>query len=1047
MKRDVTFSRSGPPSVLPGNQGKSDRFTSLPPRPPPPKTNADEILGSLPVPRPTTLPEMPSRRLGPPSTEVPLAAVLPEKEEAREGRDYKRLVGVLVAAGLSSTAAVALVGAITGDAPLPGPLAHLRFLIRGAQADQFEQGSLLGEKSVMLRPGQTLVDLVMTEHRMHDNPVTVADIVRANGLPNPNQVDANVLLTVPILEPNPTGGAEHQVHVVSSGESLDRIASRYGTSTQAIVTLNRLGDLESLTEGMRLTIPHALETIPDDAYTTTYDVQRSDTLQTVARRMGVTPERLAEVNELQIGPDAPLAGVETLEIPVDRGAIPVTRYVVDEGDSLDRIAASHGVTIEALRDHNPAIPSSGNLIVGQTLRIPPPTLTMDAVVYPFRATQYYVARPGDTVLNLAERYRVPPQAIVEANAGTLTLDSQLMPRQRISMPLELYRAHEGDSVYGLSRAFGVAPSTLAAANPHLVGAGGLTIEGGDLVNVPLGPRPVPDVLPAPTNVDPADALQVPVLRETLEARRPTEQYTMGPGENLVVLQERFGIELVDILEANEALLDGLDLDALEGVSLVLPLRTYRVDAGDTLASIAEDNFTTVDRLQAVNPGTTRAVPFQEIYIPLNTTGLYYYSLPQGLYVVQPDDTFDSLSARFETNEVDLRRSNRGIIARDADPAPGQTIHVPLRRHTMQEGETLDGIARAYDVPLPDLERLNPEGGRSAGDEIFIAPSVRAHRVDAGETLEGIAVELGVPVDEIRAVNQGLEELVPGRSINVPTHYDAAPAAGGGDPVAPPTSVWQGETSRYQIKQGDTLFRIALCYGVSIDDIMSANVGVIEDPNLIYIGHWIDVPRYPNQLAAPAQGQPVYSPNGALQVGSRYTAPVSGQNDTGAAVGSVLDGSRPAQGQPVQERDAELAALFDGATYVLELARAPAETTGVEYAMALERLAYQLDAAGVSGEPTRSYADNVAAASGVVIVREGETREALAQRLRGAPYNLTSAEISALLGEEAYLPSFAMLQTEGQPGDGLRAPTLLDLDVGGYDIQLQQLLETLSRESG
>lgn len=119
---------------------------------------------------------------------------------------------------------------------------------------------------------------------------------------------------------------------------------------------------------------------------TVYTVQRGDTLYSISRRFGVSVQEIAAANHL-VNPDLIYAG-QTLVIPdasppsgggnesptqplpapqppISGGGI----YVVQSGDTLLRIAARYGVTVQALVQANNL--SNPNLIyAGQSLIIP-----------------------------------------------------------------------------------------------------------------------------------------------------------------------------------------------------------------------------------------------------------------------------------------------------------------------------------------------------------------------------------------------------------------------------------------------------------------------------------------------------------------------------------------------------------------------------------------------------------------------------------------------------------------------------------------------------
>lgn len=98
--------------------------------------------------------------------------------------------------------------------------------------------------------------------------------------------------------------AEPIVHTVEAGETLYRLAQRYGTSVEAILRANGLQDSSVIYSGQQLIIPE------DDAEITPYQpeaageslavyvVQSGDTLIGIALRFGTTVRELVELNDL-----------------------------------------------------------------------------------------------------------------------------------------------------------------------------------------------------------------------------------------------------------------------------------------------------------------------------------------------------------------------------------------------------------------------------------------------------------------------------------------------------------------------------------------------------------------------------------------------------------------------------------------------------------------------------------------------------------------------------------------------------------------------------
>ncbi len=110
---------------------------------------------------------------------------------------------------------------------------------------------------------------------------------------------------------------------------------------------------------------------------TFYTIQRGDTLTAIARRFGTTVQAIAEANSI-INPNLIFSGL-TLIIPDvsgpagdpgSPGPTPVSStYVVQQGDTLVRIAIRHGVTLQSLVLAN-NLDNPNIIFAGQTLIIP-----------------------------------------------------------------------------------------------------------------------------------------------------------------------------------------------------------------------------------------------------------------------------------------------------------------------------------------------------------------------------------------------------------------------------------------------------------------------------------------------------------------------------------------------------------------------------------------------------------------------------------------------------------------------------------------------------
>ena len=85
--------------------------------------------------------------------------------------------------------------------------------------------------------------------------VSVAELVAANGLADPNHIRYGATLAIPAPAPAAAPAAAPSSHVVQPGEHLGGIASLHGTTVEAIAAANGLKDPNLVVAGSRLVLP------------------------------------------------------------------------------------------------------------------------------------------------------------------------------------------------------------------------------------------------------------------------------------------------------------------------------------------------------------------------------------------------------------------------------------------------------------------------------------------------------------------------------------------------------------------------------------------------------------------------------------------------------------------------------------------------------------------------------------------------------------------------------------------------------------------------
>ena len=79
-----------------------------------------------------------------------------------------------------------------------------------------------------------------------------------------------------------------------------------------------------------------------------YEIEKGDSLYSIATRYGTTVDRIAQVNN--INPNDSLIIGQAITIPVES-----IQYTVMRGDSLYRISRRFGVSLESIIQANPQI--------------------------------------------------------------------------------------------------------------------------------------------------------------------------------------------------------------------------------------------------------------------------------------------------------------------------------------------------------------------------------------------------------------------------------------------------------------------------------------------------------------------------------------------------------------------------------------------------------------------------------------------------------------------------------------------------------------------
>jgi membrane-bound lytic murein transglycosylase D len=149
--------------------------------------------------------------------------------------------------------------------------------------------------------------------------VRTKDLMAANGLRSANRIRVGQRLEIPgsgrvvasVAAPEPAPRATRTasvsapggVHRVRAGDTLGKIARRYGISERELAAHNGITNARLVKIGQKLSIPGSGSASASDGGDTgggnVYTVRRGDTLDSIAKRHGTTPKSIAALNGLR----------------------------------------------------------------------------------------------------------------------------------------------------------------------------------------------------------------------------------------------------------------------------------------------------------------------------------------------------------------------------------------------------------------------------------------------------------------------------------------------------------------------------------------------------------------------------------------------------------------------------------------------------------------------------------------------------------------------------------------------------------------------------
>ncbi len=261
-----------------------------------------------------------------------------------------------------------------------------------------------------------------------------------------------------------TAPVEGSYYTVQKGDSLWKIANKFGITVEELKNLNNL-KTNTITVGQNLKVKLDEEKPVEDYLI--YTVKSGDSLWKIANKYNTTVDTLMNINNLKgttltINQQLLIPKTENIEIDVKEEPKGI-EYTVKAGDSLSKIANSYGITVDRIKSANKL---TGNTIyVGQKLLIPVSDTKVEEKEPTTSAGINYVVVKGDNLYTIANKYGVSVNDIKSLNnlsSNTLQIGQVLKIPGTESYTT--YKVKKGDSLWKIANTYGVTVNELKNIN-------------------------------------------------------------------------------------------------------------------------------------------------------------------------------------------------------------------------------------------------------------------------------------------------------------------------------------------------------------------------------------------------------------------------------------------------------------------------------------------------------------------------------------------------------------------------------------------------------
>ncbi len=338
-------------------------------------------------------------------------------------------------------------------------------------------------------------------------------------------------------------------YTVKRGEYLKLIADRYALSNQELADLTSgLTASSSLYVGQKINVPLHEVTVRDDdkadpketrnsklanqVKTENYQVQRGDTLSSIAAKSKMTLVELASLNNIAANSGVRVG--QTLKIPAG-SSIP-EQYTVQSGDSLNSVANKFDLELSDLAELN-GLSRSAGLRVGQKLKLTGDIPASAKVEVQETSPDTHTVKSGETLASIASRYHLQLNYLAALNG--LSRNANVRVGQKLKLEGDLPKTETAKDDSPKSKSKGK-----TAANTE-----SYTVKSGESLNsiasrLGMSAKDLADLnnLNARASLQRGQSLQIP---------KTITEYTVKRGDTLIGLASKFGMAITELADLND----------------------------------------------------------------------------------------------------------------------------------------------------------------------------------------------------------------------------------------------------------------------------------------------------------------------------------------------------------------------------------------------------------------------------------------------------------------------------------------------------------------